>query len=89
MAAPACKECKAIYQELVDLVNLAHQDKPSPNATPQQLVDWFDQRDEDEEYKLRVRPALSTLRRRWIEHQRLTGHIVPLPLPPGGLTMPH
>jgi hypothetical protein len=89
MAVPSCEECKVIYQELVDLVRIAHQNKPGPDATTQQLVTWFDQRDEDEEYKLRVRPALSTLTRRWIEHQKLTGHIVPLPLPPGGLASPN
>jgi hypothetical protein len=77
---------KAIHQELLDLVEISPQNKPGPDATPQPLAAWFDQRDEDEEYKMRVDPALSTLTRRWIEYQKLTGHIVLLPLPPGGLT---
>jgi hypothetical protein len=86
MAAPSCEECKAIYQELVDLVDLAHQDKPGPNATPQQLVDWFDQQAEDEDYKMRARSALLKAKHRMIEHQKVTGHNVPLPLRQGGLT---
>lgn len=89
MALSSCEECKAIYKELLELVEISRQTKPGPDATPQQLADWFDQRDEDEDYRMRVRPALSTLTRRLIEHQKLTGHIVPLPYPPGRLTNPN
>lgn len=85
MALPSCEECKAIHQELLELVENSRQSKPGPHATPQQLADWFDQREEDEDYKMRVRPALSTLRRRLIEHLKLTGHRIPWTLP-GGLT---
>lgn len=89
MALPPCEECKAIYQELLDLVKTARQNKPGPDATPQQLVAWFDQRDDDEDYKMRVRPAVSKAVRRMIEHQKLTGQNIPRPLPPGGLTNPN
>jgi hypothetical protein len=83
MALPSCEECKAINQELLELVEISRQTKPGPDATPRQLAAWFDQRDEDEDYRMRVRSALPTLRRRLMEHQILTGHRTPWPLPPG------
>jgi hypothetical protein len=86
MTLPSCEECKAIHQELLRLIEVSHRSKPGPNATPQQLAAWFDQRDDDEDQRLRWRPALSNLRRRFTEHQELTGHTIPLPLPHGGLT---
>lgn len=61
---------------------MAHQNKPGGDATPQELAAWFDQQDEDENYKMRVRVALSKVNNRLIEHQELTGHNVPLPFPP-------
>jgi hypothetical protein len=84
MALSECEECKAIRQELLKLVELSGQSKPGQNATPQQLAAWFDEREADEGYTLRVRPRLATLRVRWAEHQKLTGHVVSLPMPPGG-----
>jgi len=84
MSASSCKECEAIYHEMLELVTVSRQTKPGPDATPQQLAAWFDERDQDQDYKTRVRAALSTLQRRLIEHQQLTGHNVPRPLP-GGL----
>jgi hypothetical protein len=89
MALPSCEECKAICRELLELVKISRQTKRGPDATPQQLAAWFDQRDQDEDYRMRVRPALSTLTRRLIEHRKLTGHNVPWPLPPGGLNNPN
>jgi hypothetical protein len=86
VALPSCKECEAIYQEVLDLVEIARQSKPGPDATPQQLVDWFDQRDNNENYQMRMRPAVAKALRRLVEHQKLTGHRIPVPLPPGGLT---
>ena len=86
MAAPLCDECRAIYRELVELVEISRQSKPDPSATPQQLAAWFDQRDVDEDCSLRMRPRLSSLRRRLAEHQKLTRHTTPFTLPPGGLT---
>jgi hypothetical protein len=85
MSGSSCEECKAIYQEMLKLAEISRQTKPGPDATPQQLAAWFDERGEDQDYKTRVRAALSTLKRRIIEHQQLTGHNVPRPLP-GGLT---
>jgi hypothetical protein len=85
MALPSCEECKAIYQELLELEEISRQTKPDPAVTLRQLAAWIDQRDKDEDYKMRTRPALATLRRRLIEHQELTGHGVPWALPPGGL----
>ena len=89
MVLPPCAECEAIYQELVDLVEASHRTKPPLDATPQQIVEWFDKREEDEDYKTRVRPALSRVKQRLIEHQRSTGHIVPRPMPPGDLFSPN
>lgn len=85
MTVFSCEECKAIYQEMLELVAISRQTKLGPDASPQQLGAWFDGRDEDQDYKTRVRAALSTLKRSLIEHQQLTGHNVPRPLP-GGLT---
>ena len=86
MAPPACDECKAILQELLKLVEMSRESKPGPNATPQELAAWFDQREADENYTSGARPRLSELRRRLAEHQKSTGHRVPLPYPPGGMT---
>ena len=88
MALPACAECAAIHRELLELVEMSRKTKPGPGATPQELADWFDQRDEDEDYKMSVREVLSSLKRRMIEHQKLTGHVVRL-LPRGGLNDPN
>jgi hypothetical protein len=82
----SCQECEAIYQELVELVEISRRSKPAPNPTPQQLADWFEQREESQEYVERLRPALSSVKRRLIEHQRLTGHTLPLTGMPGGFT---
>jgi hypothetical protein len=86
MSLPRCDECEAIRQELLRLVEFSRQSKPGPNATPEQPAGWFDQREPDETYTQRMRPRLSSLRATLAEHQKLTGHIVPPPLPPGGLT---
>ena len=83
MTVPSCEEGKAIYQGLLELVEVSRRTKPGPGATPQQLATWFDERDEDQDYKARVRAALSTLKSRLIEHQQLTGHNVPRPQPAG------
>jgi TonB family protein len=64
-----------------------------PDATPQQLGQWFDQRDADEEARMRERLALATLSRRLMEHRQTQGprplslttvpnHPEPLVLPP-------
>lgn len=86
---PLCKECNAISQGLRELVERSRRTKPSPNATFQQLAEWFDQRDEDADLRMQERTALSTLKDRLIEHQRLTGHHVPLPISPSGPTNPN
>jgi hypothetical protein len=85
MAIPACEECRAIYRELLELVELSRRTKPGPGATAEQLVEWLEQQEADEDYQMRVRPALSALTRRWIDHKKRTGHFVQFPLPPGGL----
>ncbi len=84
MVLPSYKECKAIYQELLELVEISRPTKAGLDTTPQQLAACFDQREQDEDYRMRIRLALSTTSR-LIEHQRLTGHNVPLPLSQGGL----
>jgi hypothetical protein len=85
MSLPRCDECEAIRQEMLSLIEYSRQSKPGPNATPEQLGAWFDQREADATYTQRVRPRLSSLRARLAEHQKLTGHVVPLPMPSGGL----
>jgi hypothetical protein len=42
MALPSCEGCKAIYRELLELVEISRQTKPGPDFTPQQLAAWFD-----------------------------------------------
>jgi hypothetical protein len=84
MSLPKCDECEEIRQELLRLVQFSRQSKPGPNATSEELAAWFDQREADETYTQRVRPGLSTLRARLAEHQKMTGHVVPLPMPPDG-----
>jgi hypothetical protein len=80
----------AIYRRLLELVDSSHRTKPAPGATGQQLAAWFDDRDQNEDETMRVRPALlATLRLRLMEHQKLTGHKVPWPIPPGSLTNPN
>jgi hypothetical protein len=64
----------------------SRQSKPGPNATAEQLAAGFDQREADQTYTQRVRPRVATLRARLAEHQKRTGHVVSLPMPPGGLT---
>ncbi len=87
MALPPCEECKAIYRELMELVESAHRTKPGAGATLEQLVAWMEERAEDPDYRTRVRLTLSTLTRRMVEHDKATGHHVPQPLPPrGGMT---
>ena len=86
MSLPKCEECEAIRQELLALMEYSRQSKPGPNATPEQLGAWFEQREVNKTYTQRVRPGLSSLRARLAEHQKLTGHVVPLPVLLGGLT---
>jgi hypothetical protein len=85
MARVTCEECKAIYEEMVRLVEASSLTKPGPDATPQQLGEWFDQRDADEEARMQERLTLATLSRRLMEHCKQTGHNVPSPLPHLGL----
>jgi hypothetical protein len=89
MAFPPCEECKAIYQELLLIVELSCQTKPGPGAGPADLAAWFDERDEDLDYKKRVRAALTNVKQRIIEHQKQTGHVVPSPLHDHGLINPN
>jgi hypothetical protein len=81
MSVPSCGECHAIYQEMLELVKSSRQTKPGSDATPQQLAAWIDERDQDEDYKMRIRAARSMLQRRLTEHQQQTGRNVPRPLP--------
>lgn len=68
------------------MVERSRESKPGPNATAQELGAWFDQREADENYTTGARPRLSDLRRRLAAHQEATGHRVPLPYLPGGMT---
>ena len=81
MPLGGCEECNSIHRELVDLVELAHQDRPGPHADIQELVAWFDNRSEND--RIRVRSALSKVMGRISEHQKLTGHQVRLPFSAG------
>jgi hypothetical protein len=85
MAEPPCEECKAIFQELLDIMQDAWRDKPG-RATSQQLYEWFEQQSADDGRRMRLRSAVSQATRRIIDHRNRTGHNVPTPLPPGGLT---
>ena len=89
MPFPPCGECKAIYQELLDIMEVSRRTKTGPSASPQDLAAWFDEREEDLDYKQRVRTALSKVRRRIIEHQQQTGHVVRSPLSERGLMNPN
>jgi hypothetical protein len=82
-------ECKAIYQELLDIMDVSRRTKPGPGASPQDLAAWFDEREEDLDYKQQVRTALSKVRRRISEHQQQTGHVVPSLLSERGLINPN
>jgi len=84
MAVPLCDECKAIYRELVAMVEMSRRSDPGPGATPQQMAAWFDQRGTDENYNMRIQPAMWALGRRLMEHQILTGHTIPSITPLGG-----
>ncbi len=89
MPAPSsCEECEAIRQGLLELVEFSNRSRPGPDATPGQLIEWFERREEDDDYRNRVRPVLATLRRRWMEHYKLTGHNIPW-TPPNWLTSPN
>jgi hypothetical protein len=76
---PVCRECEAIREEMLELIEYSRQSKPGANPTTQQLAAWFDEREGDENYTRRQRPRLSSLRTRLAEHQRLTGHSLPKP----------
>lgn len=89
ISMPICEECDAIRRGLLELVELSRRTKPGPNATPQELAEWFDRRDEDADRRIRERTALSTLKDRLIEHQKLTGHHIALPISPSGLSNPN
>jgi|SRR5580658_5618788 hypothetical protein len=84
MAVPLCDECKAIYRELVAMVEMSRHSEPGPGAPPQQMAAWFDQRETDENYNMRMRPAMWALGRRLMEHQIVTGHTIPPITPLGG-----
>jgi len=48
---------------MLDLVKTSRQTKPGPDANAQQLADdWFDERDQDEDFKTRIRAARSMLK---------------------------
>jgi hypothetical protein len=79
-----CKECDGIRRGLLELVELSRRSKPVPNATPHELAEWFDQRDQDADRRIQERTALVTLKGRLIEHQKLTGHHITLPISLGG-----
>ena len=85
MAYPGCEECESIRLALIELLEMSRRGKPRPGATPQELAEWFDERDYDEDGKLRRSLALANVKSRITEHWRLTGHQMPLPIPPSGL----
>jgi hypothetical protein len=55
-----------------------------PGATPEELAAWFDERDYDDDVKLRRSLALANVKSRIVEHRKLTGHQMPLPISPTG-----
>jgi hypothetical protein len=85
MMFPACEECEGIRRALLELLDMSRRGKPGPGATPDELAAWFDERDYDDEGKLRRSLALASVKSRITEHWRLTGHQMPLPIFPTGL----
>jgi hypothetical protein len=71
------------------LVELSRRSKTGPSATPTELAEWFDQRDQDADRRIQERTALSTLKGRLIEHQKLTGRSKTLRISQSGLSNPN
>jgi len=89
MPVYSCEECKAIYREMLELVELSRRSKSSLPATQHQWVEYLDRWDASQDYRMRIIPGISSVIRRLKEHQKLTGHILPWALPPGGLNSPN
>ena len=53
---PVCRECEAIREEMLELIEYSRQSKPGQMQLLQQLAAWFDEREADENYIRRQRP---------------------------------
>ncbi len=90
MDADACPECEALRREMKEIAALVARDRPA-GVTIQELIRWSEAKRGEDLYQTRILPALSQLRLRILEHQKLTRHpVLPRPeLPPGAFTNPN
>jgi hypothetical protein len=82
----ACSECQAIDRELREAAGELQAAPGATGAASQELIDWLSQLDEEECARMREGSRLWKTWRRLRDHRVLTGHSVPLPLPPNAIS---
>jgi len=70
----SCEECRAIAHELRDAAREARRRRPGRTMTPQDLIAWLQELDEDDCARMRETSSLWKTWRRLREHRTLTGH---------------
>jgi len=68
MEIATCEERQATIGKLRELVEIPPRSKTRAGATLPELAQWFDRRDQDEDYRTSLRPEFSALQRRLMEH---------------------
>jgi hypothetical protein len=81
-----CRECQAIYEELLEAARTI----PDAGAGLHDLQAWFEQFSEEEWAQMRQTSPLWKTWRRLQEHRALTGHTLSvLPVAPDALSNPN
>lgn len=90
MNAHSCQECQAIYRDVMRAVHQARENLFDQPASPQQLVTWLEQLNEDDCARLRETSSFWKTWRRLQEHRTLTGHSISLlGVPPNAISNPN
>jgi hypothetical protein len=82
MATFSCSECAAIYRDLKE----AAAARSAQGVPPQDLIAWLSRLDEEDCTRIREDSPLWKTWRRMRAHRALTGHYVPLALPPDAIS---
>jgi hypothetical protein len=91
MSIFACAECEAIYREMREAAGELGATRgatrsANQDADSQELISWLSQLYEEECARMRENSSLWKTWRRWRDHRALTGHYVPLRLPPNAIS---
>jgi len=82
----SCPECQSIFLELLKASHDVSKQGREQQTETRPLIAWLEQLNEEECARTRETSRLWAARRRQEEHRALTGHYLPVPLLPPGMS---